>query len=423
MSSRVAYAIRMFPQRSETFILNEVLALERLGLEVCVFSYLRPKTAVSHESLRLLRTPVTYLPDPLYCRPRVVLTAHRALRQQEPARYGRTLGYLLSSSRLVGRPRGVRRSLDAWHRFMQAVCLASLLKRTDVEHIHAHFAHEATSVAMLASMLTGIPYSFTAHARDIFSHEVDLQLLREKVQRAQAVVAVSRFNHDFLTRAIGPLANDRVRTVYNGVDLRKFSPDPAVVREGRYILGVGRLVQKKGFSVLVEACQILRQQGHTFTCDIVGEGEQERPLADGIRRHGLDGMVRLAGFKTQEELPLYYRRATVVALPSVVAEDGNRDGLPTTLLEAMGCGAPVVASRLTGIPEIVPHGWSGLLAEPGNAVDLAHAIGLLFADHDLRQRLGSAGRARAERLFDVTRNAGELARLFGHPLEMSSHAA
>jgi colanic acid/amylovoran biosynthesis glycosyltransferase len=411
----VGYMVRMFPQHSETFIANEILELERLGAQIRVYSYRRPRAAVPHESVRLIQAPVTYLPDPLYRHPGMLFHANKELRRLEPERYHRTIRYVLTWSFR-------ERNLDTWRRFLQAVYLAYLLKSSDVQHLHAHFAHGATRVAMLASMLTGIPYSFTAHARDLFSNDVNYRLLREKVEQAQFVVTVSQYNRRFLGSKIGPLASASIRTLYNGVDLHKFSPDPRAGREDTFILGVGRLVEKKGFSYLIKACRLLQDQGHQFRCEIVGDGELRQRLEREVHQMGIKGVVRFVGLRSQEELPAYYHRAALLVMPAVLSRDGNRDALPTVLLEGMACGLPVVASRLTGIPEIIDHGENGLLVEPKDPVGLAEAIAILLNNPKLRDRFGIAARTKAERCFDLRKSVRELYQLFRQSVEIQQFA-
>jgi colanic acid/amylovoran biosynthesis glycosyltransferase len=400
MRGAVGYVLRMFPQASETFVANEVAELERRGCEVRLYSYRRPAAVVPHALLGRIRAPVEHLPDPLYRHPRGLLASARAIRRLEPERFERTL-------RSVTRHCVRERKADSYRRLLQASDLALRVRATDVRHLHAHFAHGATRVAMLTSQLTGIPFSFTAHARDVFSDDVDFSLLREKAEAAKFVVTVSRFNAAFLAERLGTAAS-KLRVVYNGVDLGLFSPDDAAAREEDLVVGVGRLVEKKGFSSLVEACRILRDQGRPVRCQIVGEGELRGRLQRQIQAARLEGSVHLAGLRAQEELPDLLRRATVLAMPAVPAADGNRDALPTVLLEALACGTPVVASRLTGIPEIVDHNDSGLLVEPGDARGLAAAIDLVREDPQLRTRLGHSARAKAERCFDLRRNVGGL---------------
>lgn len=398
---RIAYVLRMFPQLSETFIANEILELERLGMPIRIYSYRRPNAIVAHECLRRIRAPITYLPDPLWRHPLELRAAHSAVRAREPERYR-----IVRRSALAYSLR--RRNLDTWKRFLQAGWLADALYGSDVTHLHAHFAHEATRVAMMTSGLTGIPFSFTAHARDVFSKDVDAALLRDKVEAAEFAVTVSRYNRAWIAARIGAVPAERVRVLYNGVDLSKFAPDASQAREDGLILAVGRLVEKKGFPYLIEACRILRTRGVPFRCEIIGEGELRPRLEREIRRRGISDVVCLTGPRSQDELPVHYRRAAVVAMPAIVARDGNRDALPTVLLEALACGTPVVASRLTGIPEIVDDDEKASLVDSGDAKALAAALERLLLDAPLRERLGAAGRKKAEECFDLKRNVAEL---------------
>ena len=402
----VGYVVRMFPQTSETFIANELVALEKLGVRTRVYSYRNPREPVAHTYFRHIQAQVTYLPDPINRHLGQMLSATRAVRRQDPERYGRTFRYVLRHT--------VReRNPDTWRRFLQAGYLSMLLHDSDVEHLHAHMAHGATRVAMLAGMLTGLPYSFTAHARDVFKKNVNTRLLREKVEKARFVVTVSEYSREFLAEKIGSSVNGHMRVLYNGVDLERFSPDPSVKRESDYILSVGRFVEKKGISRLIRALALLRDQGRRFRCELVGDGPLRSAIEREVRRLGLEALVTFAGSRPQEELPDRYRRATLLAMPAVLARDGDRDALPTVLLEATACGLPAVASRLSGIPEIIEHETTGLLVEPDDPAELARAIERLLADPPLRDRLGAAARAKAVRLFDSDANARELGRWFG----------
>jgi glycosyltransferase involved in cell wall biosynthesis len=403
----IAYMLRMFPQTSETFVANELLALERLGLRLRVFSYRQPRTTVLHRYFDDIAAPVTYLPDPLNRNIRPLFASARAMHRREPDRFRRTLSY-------VARHSLRSRSIDTWRRLLQACAFAEHLHGADISHLHAHFAHGATRVTMLASMLTGIPYSFTAHAADIFSHTVDRSLLREKAAGAQFVVTVSNYNRRFLTEQAG-LPEPKVRVVYNGVDLERFAPDGSP-RDPRLILGVGRFVEKKGFPHLVEALARLRDSGRDLRCELAGGGPEHPQIVAAVRRAGLEDVVSFAGSQPQEALPASYRRAAVFAMPAIEARDGNRDALPTVLLEAMACGTPVVSSRLAGIPEIIDDGVDGFLVEPGNVSALAAAIARVLDDALLGARLGAAAREKVQRTFDVDTNAQALAGLFAQSL-------
>jgi len=391
---RIGYVAKVFPRLSETFVINEVRELERLGIDVHVFSLHAPPSAVPHGALRDLRAAITCIE-----------------RREEPSKNDREaasarLLALFADEAFLGD------RLSPRHYVRLAVQLAAAAQGLGLSRFHAHFASRAAHVAMLASRLTGIPYSMTAHAKDIYHQEVDLELLRVKMRHADIVVTVSDFNRRTLLR-IGsgiPHLEAKLRRLYNGVDLALFHPGPAVNGAALRILAVGRFVEKKGFPVLIEACGVLRQRGVPFTCDLIGSGTQQALLEDLIARRGLGGQITVRGALALEEVAREMRAASLLVLPCITAADGNMDALPTVLLEAMASGVPVVSTALSGIPEIVVDGETGYLVEPGDAVALAGAMEKILREPESSARLGRAGRRRAEELFDLHANVALLGR-------------
>jgi glycosyltransferase involved in cell wall biosynthesis len=401
----VGYVIRMFPQLSETFIANEILGLERLGLALRIYSYRTPKAAVTHECVRRIQAPVTYLPDPLTRRPWRLLSETPGVYRLDPHSYRHTVRHVLADTLR-------ERNLDAWRRLFQAVYLASQLADSGVRHLHAHMARGATHVTMLASMLTGLPFSFTGHARDIY-YRADQHLLRARIEAAEFVVTCTRANQEYLRQLVGTEQRHKIHLAYHGVDTAKFSPArEEVAPRVPTILSAGRLVEKKGFPYLVRACAALRDKGYPFRCVVVGEGPERGRLEEMIRILHLGDAVSLPGECSQEELLTYYQRATVFALPCCVLRDGDRDGIPNVLLEAMAVGLPVVSSSVSGIPELMQNGDNGLLVPERNDRALASALELLIQDDALRDRLGQRGRLAVARDFDPTTSARRLAELF-----------
>jgi glycosyltransferase involved in cell wall biosynthesis len=393
----------MFPQLSETFVANEVLALERMGVPLKLYSYRLPRAAVPHDCVRQIREPVHYLPDPLGAHPGRLLRAHPLLLRLDPIRYGSTVRWVARNTLRVRKP-------DTWRRFLQAAYLAAHAQRAGVRHFHAHFAHGATRVAMIASRLTGIPFSFTAHAYDIYTAKPSY--LRRKIQAAQYVVTCTRSNQTYLRELVEPKDRDKIEVVYHGADLAKFSPGDESRAESRpLLLGVGRLVPKKGFSALLDACRVLLDREHQFRCLIVGEGPERAALEAHAAALGLGEVVSLPGARSQEELVELYRRATVLALPSRVLANGDRDGIPNVLVEAMAAGVPVVATAVSGIPELIEHGETGWLLEHPHGGDLADALETLLLDPARRGQLAKGARATVERHFDARRNVRALARM------------
>jgi glycosyltransferase involved in cell wall biosynthesis len=390
----IAYILKMFPRFSETFILNELLELERQGVALRIFSLREPDDGIVHAEVGQVRGAVTYV---RLGQVPAVVRAHASVFRRAPLRYVRALASAL-------RPR--RRS--SLRHFLKAGVIADHVQRESLSHLHAHFASTAASVALHVHRLTRVPYSFTAHAKDIYRNDLDLDHLRTKLDEARFAVTVSDYNRDHLTR----LGGDEVVRIYNGLDLRRFVANGATPDDPPLVLAVGRLVEKKGFDVLIEACSLLRAAGVRFRCVIVGKGELKGDLRQLIAAHELEQHVELAGPLPREQLVDLFPRASVLAAPCVVGGDGNRDGLPTVLTEALALKVPVVATPVTGIPELVEDGRTGLIVPERDAAALAAAIRRLIEEPETARRLAAAGRARVEQNFDLRANVRELRALF-----------
>lgn len=390
---RVGYVVKRYPRYSETFIVNELLAHEAAGLPVDIFSLNPTLDTHFQDAIARVRAPVHYL----------------------PGEGSKVAGFWTALGRAAAEWPGFNEALpEAWREeardVFQAVALARAARQLGIAHLHAHFATSATTVARLAASFGQLTYSFTAHAKDIFHDSVEPEDLRRKIRDAAAVVTVSDFNVQHLRRAFGAVAG-RVRRIYNGLDLARF-PYDAPARRPPCVLAVGRLVEKKGFAVLVEACALLAKQGRPFRCQIIGTGDQEAALRTQIERMQLQGRVELPGPRPQADIIKLLQSAAVLAAPCVVGEDGNRDGLPTVLLEAMALGTPCVSTDVTGIPEVVRHEMTGLMVPQRDAAALAAAIERLFEDGALRVRLAAEARKLVETEFDVQVNAARLREVF-----------
>jgi glycosyltransferase involved in cell wall biosynthesis len=391
---RVAYVVKRFPRYSETFIVNELLAHEAAGCEIEVFS-LRPSIDTHfQDTLARLRAPVRYVASESV-KPHEYWTACKRAFEAVGS-----LDVLLCDNL----------ARDG-HDVYQAVLLARSLRDGGFDHIHAHFASLPATVARMAARLTGLPWTFTAHAKDIFHDTVDAEDLARKCRDAAAVVTVSDFNQRYLREQCGDAGCEIVR-IYNGLDLDavpfgRDTPRPVDV------LAVGRLVEKKGFDVLIDACAQLARTGHTIRCEIVGEGELEPALRDRIASLGLGDIVRMPGPRPQREVIEGLRSARIFAAPCLVASDGNRDGLPTTILEAMASGAVCISTPVTGIPEVVRHRETGVLVPSGDPQALAATIRDLLASTEERRRIASAARTLIDGAFDSRVTAAQLRALFG----------
>jgi glycosyltransferase involved in cell wall biosynthesis len=391
---KVGYVLKSYPRFSQTFVVNEILAHEAAGLEVEIFSLRPAREEERHAAVSSVKATVHYLPGP-------EVTAAELWREaSSAARELPNFGIKLAAC-------GTEQAGEVY----QALVLARLARSRGIGHLHAHFGNVATSVARLAARFSELPYSFTAHARDIFHEKVVPAQLARKLADARAVVTVSDFNLAYLRYTFGADVTGSVRRIYNGLDLARFPYlDPA--QRQAVIVSVGRLVEKKGFDDLIDACALLKNRGCRFKCLIVGSGPLQYALQDRIADLDLDAQVIMLGPMPQEEVVHLIQRSAVLAAPCVVGGDGDRDGLPTVLLEAMALGTPCVSTDVTGIPEIVRDGETGLIVPQHDARALADALSRLLEDEPLRLRLAAAARALMEKQFDIHRNAISMRELF-----------
>lgn len=387
---KVGYVVKRYPRYSETFIVNEILAHEAAGVQVEIFSLLPPTDAHFQDVIARVRAPVHYLPG----EGSKVPGFWSALTQAADD--------LADFWQKLGKARG-----EEVRDVAQAVALARHVRHRGIHHLHAHFASAPATVARLAAMFADITYSFTAHAKDIFHQDVQAADLRQKFADAVASVTVSDFNVTYLRE----FAGEKLVRIYNGLDLMRFPYTTPVKRLPR-IVAIGRLVEKKGFSDLVSACALLKERGCAFDCEIIGVGDQEQLLRAQIEQLGLHEQVALLGPRPQSEIISHVQSASVLAAPCVVGEDGNRDGLPTVLLEAMALGTPCISTDVTGIPEVVRHNITGLIVPERNPSALADALQRLLTTSAERVRLSVEARRLIEAEFDVHQNAGRLRALW-----------
>lgn len=392
-SLRVGYVLKRYPRYSETFVVNEILAHEAAGVQIDIFSLRPPNDDHFQDVISQVRAPVTYLPS-------YGLKAADFWQAIQDA-----------NSLLPGVCTGLEAARGEDVRDVhQALMLAREVKLRGITHLHAHFASVATSVARLAAHFAGVPYTFTAHAKDIFHESVRKDDLRRKLEDAAGVVTVSGYNVDYLSEISGT-ARNKINRIYNGLHLGQF-PYTSPRERAPLIVGVGRLVEKKGFCDLVYACALLARKGVDFRCLIIGTGDEEARLREQIERLGLTDRVELMGPKPQCEVKQYVGSAAVFAAPCVVGADGNRDGLPTVLLEAMALGTPCISTDVTGIPEVLRDGKTGLMVPQHNPAKLAEAIERLLNDPQLRVNIARSARRLIEDEFGIDRNSVRIRALF-----------
>ncbi len=397
---RLIYIIGTYPLLTTTFIDREITTLRRWGVDLQVVAMRRPEAeAPLSQEQRELQRGVLYLLPVAWP---ALIAAHLHFALARPGRLLATLAYLLSRPHPSARAR-----LKTLLHFGEGVYAAYLLRGRQFHELHAHFVDRAATVALVAARLLDRPYSLSIHAAaDIFVSPV---LLGEKLAGARRAVTCTEYNRAHLAALLGPELGARVSRVYHGLDLARYRPAPAPAGGPPLIVAVGQLVERKGFAQLIGACRALRDRGYAFECQIVGRGPQREALEALIARLDLGGQVALRGALCHEEVIALYRRATIFALPCVRSRDGDLDGIPNVIAEAMAMGLPVVSTSVSAIPELLQDGVGGLLVPPGDERALAEALAGLLDDPARRAELGRRGRQAVLASFDVEANVRRFA--------------
>jgi len=394
----IAVVMSRFPKFTETFVVNEILGLERHGIKV-------------HIHPLLAKQPGPHQPS--------------AVALIERAHYGRAWSIqaiVALFQLLLTRPRSLasivgRLVADTWRSpsmmlkdlyLLPRICaIADELAKSNVSHIHAHFLTHGGFAAWVLGRLTGLPYSVVAHGSDVHRHRA---MMKTKVAEAAFIAAISEYNRAVIDEECGPVG--RVEIVHCGVDVSHIVPASATDRApSPLVVCVGTLHEVKGQRYLVEAAAELKRRGRRIDVELVGDGPDRSMLADLAARLGVDDRVELVGPLDHHEVIERYKRAHVMVAPSVASRDGRREGIPTVIMEAMAAGTPVVASDLSGIPELVVHEESGLLTTPGDSNAIADAIERILANPKLAERLAGNANRTVREAFDLGRTTARLAEL------------
>lgn len=388
---RIAYLLKRFPRLSETFVLNEILELRKLGVDITVYALMDPLERTVHPAARALRPEVVYL-------------------HAGSARSWWRLG-LGASLRAAAHPGGavrlawmlatVHRSAVSFRHAVEGLWLARDLERRGIGHLHAHFAHSPAAVAHFAHLAGGPSFSFTGHAKDLYTTLP--RNVRLRARAAKFVITCTEHNGGYFRRLLGDGPAVSVNVIHHGTDLGRFHPSRRAPEPG-LILSVGRLVPKKGFPTLIRALDRLTGTEPAFRCQIFGGGPERSMLEALAAELGIRDRITFVGARPQDDVIAAYRRATMFVLAPVVLDDGDRDGIPNVLVEAMAAGVPVVSTRISGIPELIEDGCDGLLVEPSDPDALAAAIRTLLTDAELAERLAAAARGKVENCFDLSVN-------------------
>jgi colanic acid/amylovoran biosynthesis glycosyltransferase len=395
VNRKLGYLFERFPAFTQTFCAREVAELYRQGVRPPIYSIRRPVESPP-ANIPLDNIPVYYLPDTNSLR-------FKLKTKLIPSR----LKNLWSGSGDI-RDKG---------RFREAAYLGSRLRRDGISHLHVHFAGLASRTAWWIRRLYSITYSFTGHANDIFCPKPDQRVgLEDLIRDASFVVAVSDFGAKWLSGRFPEFAQ-KIHRIYNGLDLSLFKP-AAPITEPLQLVSIGRLIEKKGFQYLVEACDVLRGKDLKFRCLIIGDGQEHGRLQELIRQYRLSDVVRLTGSLPQTELTSILATSSIFVFPAIHDHSGDSDNLPTVLIEAIASALPVVATDIAGIPEIVRQNENGLLVPEKNPIQLADAISRIAADIHLSSRFRGASRRIAEEKFALSNTVGQLRTLFaGYQLD------
>jgi colanic acid/amylovoran biosynthesis glycosyltransferase len=389
VDQKLGYLFERFPAFTQTFCAREIAEIYRQGGTPPIYSIRCPGDA-RPENIPLENIPVHYLPD------------------------SNSLGFKIRTKLIASRLKELwsgSGDLRDKGRFREAAYLGPRLRKAQISHLHVHFAGLASRTAWWLKRLFGITYSFTGHANDIFCPKPDQRVdLGDLLDEASFVVVVSDFGADWLRRGF-PDCADKIHRVYNGLDLSIFKHATPAIGPVR-LLSIGRLIEKKGFSFLIEACRLLRSTGFSFVCQIVGEGPEHDRLEELIRKHQLSEMVQLLGPLPQTEVVEILAKSSIFVFPAIHDSSGDTDNLPTVLIEAMASGLPIVATQVAGIPEIVQHNENGILVPEKDPARLADAIRILADDEASLTQFGRASGEIAAKKFALSGTVSQLKKLF-----------
>lgn len=394
----IAVFVARFPLVTETFVVREIEELERQGQPVVIVPLFREHPSVVDPAA------MPWIERALFTPRMSVAIARSTLRTllRQPGALLRILSWILT--RTILHPRTMARSISL---VPKACHLASVLMSEQIAHLHAHRADDAATVARIISVLSGIAFSLTVHGSDVY---VDRSLLRAKMREAVFIRSVSHFNRQLLETLYPIESEGKIEIVRTGITIpsgaRVTSPAPSPDEEGGRgrppsIISVGALEPRKGFLFLIDACRLLAEEGVRFRCEILGDGPMRGAIRRAAIKGGLGDRVRFHGAVPPGGVAEAVAEADIFALASVIAADRSMDDLPVALLEAMSFGKAVVASAISGMPEVIVDNVSGLLVDPGNPRTLANALRRLIADPALRERLGKGAYETAVRAFDL----------------------
>jgi glycosyltransferase involved in cell wall biosynthesis len=404
--NKIAFLAPEIPALSATFVYNEILELEKKGVSVLPLSVHRPSHPTREEEIKAIQDKTIYIYDQGLGR---FILSFLCYFFTSPLCFIETFFMAVSDAVKVGLFN--KTAAGVFYRLMAGAKVAQIMKQHKCEHLHVHFAHVPTDIAMYASAFSGIPFSFMAHANDLFERG---WLLKEKVGRSKFTATISEFNKSFLVRH--GAAEEKIVIIRCGIDSRTFKPRDATSITLPLKLGsLGRMVEKKGFDVLIHACSALKEKNILFNLELAGDGPLRHDLEELMVSFGLEKEITFRGSLPHNEVPIWVRGLDVFVLPCQRDGNGDMDGIPVVLMEAMLSGVPVISTKLSGIPELVEDDITGLLAEPGDPASLAQCIEKIIAETTLVPELIRNAIVKVQSEFNLGKNIDKLTRAMAAP--------
>jgi len=385
----IAYILNYFPGDAEPFVINEIKGLQKEGVDIVVFPI--HKRGLSGRDANTEGIEAIYA-DPVFSSK--IMMAHFYYLFRKPTIY---VELLLKSIVLEGKKA-----------FLAGVYYARAIEKMGIRHVHAHFAWDAADCARIIKKLTNIPFSLSVHAKDIYCFNEGLE---EKLMESRFIITCVKNNKTYVGEKFGQLIEQKIHVIYHGVDMERFTPR-VMAKQDIDILCIGNFVEKKGLFNLIEACGLVKKEGFEFKCSIIGKGPQKNELLSMIKERGLEEYIQILKEYCHEELLSIYSKSKIFVLPSVIANNGDRDGIPNVLAEAMAMELPVISTDLPNITELIENGETGLLIPSKNPEKLAQAIKTLLVNDALRRRLGKNAREKIVKDFDISKHIQRIAELF-----------
>lgn len=425
---QIAYFLNKYPKISETFVHQEISELIRSGRAIQLFSLFRP-TQQELDQIQFEEIPeVNYLMA--QAKVGAILRAHGYYLVKKPGNYFRLLHFafkhrresrlfrliinIISAARHQDQTDEAQRQELMVH-FILAPVFARVIEKHNVRHLHAHFADAASSFAMLIAFLLKIQYSFTAHAYDVFMPQANIE---QKITGAAFIITCTEYNKQFWLQKYPWISEQKIQVIYHGINWHRFKREKAPDGLKPVIVTVGRLVVKKGIAYLLNACLELKKRGVPFECRIIGDGPERARLELFTKIHHLESEVVFKGAIPPQQIKAELEQAYVFALPCIVEDNGNRDGIPNVIAEAMAMELPVISTRVSAIPELVEDGKHGYLLESGDFKTLAEKLQILFAQPELARKMGGSGRRRIQQIFSLDRCLKKLTDVFDEQVKI-----